>query len=212
MYIYTPTNVNVILTCLFSAYYYISIFRQRFCCVELFKKVYLILPAYQKFTAMSQKNILNVPVLMLCLIILTGCSKTESPQNDIREGMLAAVNKLRHEGCTCGDIYMPPVGELKWNASLATAADQHVKDMVSNNYFSHIAPDGSFPILRAQKAGYTGLYVGENIARGYTTIATVVNGWKNSEEHCKAMMDTLYLDMGAARLDDYWVLDFGRNQ
>jgi len=30
--------------------------------------------------------------------------------------------------------------------------------MVSNNYFSHIAPDGSFLILRAPKAGYTGLY------------------------------------------------------
>jgi uncharacterized protein YkwD len=105
---------------------------------------------------------------------------------------------------------MPPVAEVKWNSSLEAAANEHVNDMVSNNYFSHIAPDGSFPIIRAQKAGYTGLYVGENIARGYTTIADVMNGWISSEDHCKTMMDTLYSEMGAARQNDYWVQEFGR--
>nr|WP_294948786.1 CAP domain-containing protein [uncultured Mucilaginibacter sp.] len=156
--------------------------------------------------------IISVLIFTLFFMVVTGCSKEEQPKAGIRDEMLAAVNKLRHVGCMCGATYMPPVAELKWNTLLEAAADEHVKDMVNNNYFSHIAPDGSFPIVRAQKAGYTGPYVGENIARGYTNVAGVVLGWENSEEHCMAMMDTLYAEMGASRLNDYWVLDFGRPQ
>jgi uncharacterized protein YkwD len=34
--------------------------------------------------------------------------------------------------------------------------------------------------------------------------------WKNSEAHCKAMMDTLYKEFGAAEHSGYWVQEFGR--
>ena len=126
--------------------------------------------------------------------------------------MLNQVNALRQTGCQCGSVYMPPVAPLKWNAQLELAAEAHVKDMYTNNYFSHIAPDGSSPIQRAQNAGYTGQYVGENIARGYTDLSSVMTAWQNSESHCQAMMDSLYSEMGAARESDYWVQEFGRPQ
>jgi uncharacterized protein YkwD len=82
--------------------------------------------------------------------------------------------------------------------------------MYYNGYFGHIAPDGSSPIQRAQALGYSGDYVGENIARGYQNMTDVMNAWKNSPDHCQAMMDTLYKEMGAARLNDYWDQEFGR--
>jgi uncharacterized protein YkwD len=87
---------------------------------------------------------------------------------------------------------VPPV---KWNNILETAAAQHTEDMYVNNYFSHIAPNGSSPIQRAQADGYTGMYMGENIATGYNTVAQVMNAWEKSEDHCKAMLDSTYVDL-----------------
>ena len=148
---------------------------------------------------------------MLGLVLFYGCSKdmTTPVENLQSSSLLEQVNQLRQSGCQCGSIYMPPAPPLRWNAALEAAAEAHVTDMYINNYFSHIAPDGSSPIQRAQNAGYTGQYVGENIARGYATLPMVMNAWQNSEGHCQAMMDSLYSEMGAARESDYWVEEFG---
>jgi uncharacterized protein YkwD len=151
-----------------------------------------------------------------CLILFVSCIITACVDHDIlvhedlRTDLLQAINKLRENGCKCGNDMMPPVPALIWNNVLETAANNHVTDMYTNNYFSHLSRDGSPPITRAQQAGYEGEYVGENIARGYYRIADVMKAWQQSESHCKAMMDTLYREAGASQFKDYWVLDFGR--
>ena len=140
-----------------------------------------------------------------------GCRKTaEVTTQDLHIVMLNAINQLRETGCQCGAVYMPPVPDLTWNDTLETAAEDHLSDMYRNNYFDHIAPDGSSPVQRAQELGYTGDYVGENIARGYNSMEEVMNAFVNSQDHCQAMMDSLYKEMGAAWLNDYWDQEFGR--
>jgi uncharacterized protein YkwD len=149
--------------------------------------------------------------ILFSFILLIGCSKDEVvPVRDLSTQMLEAVNKLRREGCQCGTQYMPAVHELTWNDTLTLAASQHAKDMKDNNYLEHISPTGTSPIQRAIDAGYSGNYVGENIARGYYTFKQVMNAWKNSESHCTSMMDSLYYEMGAAQAGDYWDQEFGR--
>jgi uncharacterized protein YkwD len=153
-------------------------------------------------------------ILLLASVGLFNCSE-EDPiikKEDLRTELLAAVNELRTDGCQCGNDFMPPITALKWNDTLQQAAYNHAYDMYSNGYFSHLSEDGTPPIVRAMQAGYKGTYVGENIARGYQYIKDVVIGWKESESHCKAMMDTLYNEMGASKVGDYWVLDFGRSK
>ena len=150
--------------------------------------------------------------IILCFLFVA-CQKEQLPAPQHLEiEMLAAVNSLRQTGCLCGNTYMPPAPPLIWNDTLALAAASHVTDMYTHNYFAHIAPDGSSPIQRAIQAGYTGNYVGENIAMAYYTIPAVMEAWKQSEEHCKAMMDTLYKEMGAAETHGYWTQEFGRNE
>ena len=75
---------------------------------------------------------------------------------------------------------------------------------------SHISPGGTSPIQRAIVKGYTGKDVLENIAKGYTSIEPLMQAWQQSEEHCKAMMDSLQTEMGAANVNTYWVQEFGR--
>lgn len=43
-----------------------------------------------------------------------------------------------------------------------------------------------------------------------TTYHPADHAWKKSEDHCKAMMDSLYVDFGAARYNTIWVQEFGR--
>ena len=144
-------------------------------------------------------------------LYMSSCKKeTTADQGRLLPEMTDSVNALRSKGCHCGADSMPPVAPLIWNAQLAAAAAEHARDMYVNNYFSHISPQGTSPIQRAIQAGYTGMYVGENIAKGYPTISDVMLAWKNSEAHCAAMMDTLYKEFGAAEYSGYWVQEFGR--
>jgi uncharacterized protein YkwD len=148
-------------------------------------------------------------IYLISFLILVDCKKEINTTENISQDMLAEVNKLRKNGCQCGQDTMPPVRELKWNSILEEAALLHAKDMVEHNYFDHFGLDSSVPIQRAIELGYTGTAVGENIARGYTSISEVMQAWKSSEEHCKNMMDSSYYEMGAATTNEYWVQEFG---
>jgi uncharacterized protein YkwD len=138
------------------------------------------------------------------------CHEDPVTNPDVRNELLVQINTLRKTGCTCGTEWLPPVEELTWDEALADAALNHATDMYVKNYFNHISLDGSSPIQRAQNAGYSGDYVGEVIARKFSLTTDVVEAWKESESHCRALMDSLYKQMGGARKGDYWVVDLGR--
>jgi uncharacterized protein YkwD len=156
----------------------------------------------------------NIPRIVLIVSIVVGmlsCSDDETVQpEDIQTELLQAINILRTTGCTCGNDTMPPVNPVTWNDTLEHTAQDHAIDMYTYNYLNHLSRDGTPPIIRTQQAGYSGIYVGENIARGYFTVADVMKGWEESESHCKNMMDTTYTEIGASKIADYWVLDLGR--
>jgi uncharacterized protein YkwD len=149
-------------------------------------------------------------VLIITITLWPACKKEADVERVIKDEMLTAVNALRQKGCACGSNQMPPVKPVVWNDQLAEAALAHARDMDANNYFSHISPGGTAPIQRAIAKGYTGKYVLENIAKGYTSIEPLMNAWQQSEEHCKAMMDSLQTEIGAANVNTYWVQEFGR--
>ena len=148
-------------------------------------------------------------LMYLAVIIFNGCKHEVDTDINISQEMLNEVNKLRKNGCMCGQDSMPPVRELRWNSILEEAALLYAKDMYQHNYFDHKGLDSSLPIQRAERIGYKGVAVGENLARGYTSISEVMQAWKASESHCKNMMDSSYCEMGAATTNQYWVLEFG---
>jgi uncharacterized protein YkwD len=154
----------------------------------------------------------RIVVVIACFVFCRCSSDDEpvTPRENLQTGMLSAINELRISGCQCGNDFMPAVHPLRWNDTLQKAADNHARDMYSKGYFSHLSQDGKPPITRAMQVGYEGEYVGENIARNFTQMKDVIEGWKASESHCKTMMDTLYNEMGASSIGGYWVLDLGR--
>jgi len=148
---------------------------------------------------------------IVLLLFLIACKKDNSiPDGEIQVSMLDSVNKIRIAGCTCGTDIMLSVPPLSWNTFLLKSAEAHAKDMYKRNYFDHISLEGTSPIQRATAHGYTGTMAGENIGKGYRTIAEVMAAWKASESHCKAMMDARYIEFGAYSYNGYWVQEFGK--
>ncbi|MCD9574157.1 CAP domain-containing protein [Flavobacterium soyae] len=151
--------------------------------------------------------------ILLTFLLFISCSSDNDDtidDTDVTDSVLIEINKLRATGCKCGTDDMPPVPALVSNSLLAKTAVNYAHEMNTRNFFSHISPEGTSPIQRAAAAGYTGKYVGEVIARNYSTPAEVVTGWKNSEDHCKAMMSSTYVEMGAGKSGNIWVANLGQ--
>jgi uncharacterized protein YkwD len=126
---------------------------------------------------------------------------------DIRGEFLAAVNQARSVARVCGNTPFGPAPPVSWSDNLAMAAFLHSEDMALNGFFSHTGSDGSSAGQRMSRQGYPWRTYGENIAVGYPTVASVVQGWLGSEGHCRNMMDPAFTEIGAG----YAVGAFGGN-
>ncbi|SEW30179.1 Uncharacterized conserved protein YkwD, contains CAP (CSP/antigen 5/PR1) domain [Cognatiyoonia koreensis] len=106
--------------------------------------------------------------------------------------------------------------DVTYNAQLNTAAQRHADDMLENDYFSHTGLNGSSVGQRVQAAGYNFRRVGENIAAGYQTETSVLDGWVNSPGHQRNNIDPNFEEfgLGFARdgQDTRWVLVLGTEQ
>lgn len=159
---------------------------------------------------MSLKYVIYIVLISLLLFSCNSDNDTPIDETDVTDSVLIEINKLRATGCKCGADDMPAVPPLVSNPLLTKTAVSYAYDMNTRNYFSHISPEGTSPIQRASAVGYTGKYVGEVIARNYNSSAEVVIGWKNSEDHCKAMMSNIYVEMGAGKSGKIWVANLGK--
>ncbi len=127
----------------------------------------------------------------------------------VRAEMLATVNRER------AAHNVPPVRE---NAVLQAAAQGHADDMLARCYYGHDSPDGDAPLARAKRAGYDPQRIGENIARGQTSVAQVMENWMASPGHRENILNPAFEDAGfgfaLGRLRDgyevIWVQAFGK--
>lgn len=139
--------------------------------------------------------------------------------NAAQQALLDAHNEARSSGRYCGDNYYGAVAPVSWNCSLTEAAAGHNADMANAGFFSHTSSNGATLSDRALAAGYHYNYVGENIAAGYSSVASVMSGWLDSPGHCANIMSEHFTEMGAHRLNasgsdygSYWTVDFGKPQ
>lgn len=113
------------------------------------------------------------------------------------EEVLELTNEQRAQGATCGE-YGPfqPAPPLVMNAMLRCSSRLHSMDMGQQNYFAHDNPAGLDPFARMAAAGYVGVTMGENIAKGQQSPSEVVMGWMSSPGHCSNIMNAQYTEIG----------------
>jgi len=137
----------------------------------------------------------------------TSCAVISS--SDIQVKMLAYINEIRAQGCTCGSTYFPPASPLTWNFSLQQAAERHASDMSTNQTTTHTGSDGSTAPDRITAAGYSYLTWAESLATGYASIEEVMQAWMDSPGHCANILDSRLTEVGVAQENCYWVQVFG---
>lgn len=100
---------------------------------------------------------------------------------------------------------------VKVNAKLTEAAEAHSKDMAEHSNMSHSGSDGSSPGDRIERAGYSWSTYGENVAYGYGSAKSVMEGWMNSSGHRANILncDFKEIGVGLSGSDNYWTQDFG---
>ncbi len=87
---------------------------------------------------------------------------------------------------------------LTMNETLAEVASMKADYMFEKNFWAHNGPDGTTPWYFFKKAGYTYIYAGENLARGFNDSDEVVNAWMNSPTHRENMLSPHYKEIGFA--------------
>jgi uncharacterized protein YkwD len=159
--------------------------------------------------------------ILILSISIFSCKKEDLSSKDPANGgnnskynvdqslLLSLVNQVRKSGCNCGVTAMPPEAPLTWNDLLAQVALDHSLDMETNNYFAHNNLQGKTPGDRITAAGYHWKTFGENIAMGYGSEQAVMNGWLNSEGHCRNIMGKDFVEIGVGRSGNYWTMDLG---
>lgn len=82
------------------------------------------------------------------------------------------------------------------SAKLSNVARDKSKDMAHNNYFSHQSPTHGSPFDMMKAYGISYRTAGENIAKGYNSAASVVNGWMNSPGHRANILNSSFNTLG----------------
>ncbi|TJX15639.1 hypothetical protein E9840_02375 [Tissierella creatinini] len=101
---------------------------------------------------------------------------------------------------------------LKASSQLSDVARMKSKDMAENNYFSHTSPIYGSPFDMMKQFGISYRTAGENIAKGYLSPSSVMNGWMNSSGHRANILNASFgtIGVGAYQVGGtiYWTQMF----
>lgn len=107
--------------------------------------------------------------------------------NEIQFRMLDSVNALRQAA---------GVPQVALNPQLRAAAATHARDMSVQNRPWHFGSDGSSPIDRVTRVGYTGRLIGENISETYESELETLAAWMEMPDTRAVILDPRANQMG----------------
>lgn len=158
-------------------------------------------------------SILAVMALAACAVepLDTGDGRTKVYKISARDAAkiqfraLDSINSLRQAA---------GVGPLELNSQLNAAAATHARDMSLQNRPWHFGSDGSSPLDRVQRAGYTGQLKGENISETYETELETIAAWTNQPDTRDVLVDPSARNLGFAWFQEpngkiWWTLVTG---
>lgn len=110
---------------------------------------------------------------------------------------------------------------LSYNSQLEYSAQVYAERMAKEGFFGHVSPDGQTLKDRVSATGYydrsysadcgcvKGFVLGENLGRGQTTAAQVMEDWMKSSNHRAAILSADYTEIGIGVSGGIWVQHFG---
>ncbi|QUS36071.1 CAP domain-containing protein [Falsirhodobacter algicola] len=151
----------------------------------------------------------HLSLLALCgVVALSACSSTPAVQlgpdgqpvqraymiapgqeAEITYNLLDSMNTLRRAK------NLPP---LQLNSALIAASKTHARDMSVQNRPWHFGSDGSSPLVRANRVGYSGKLLGEDISETYQTETQTLGDWMGQQGTREVILNPEATDVGIA--------------
>ncbi len=130
---------------------------------------------------------------------------SEKDTGKIQLRMLDSINALRKAA---------GADPLQLDAKLNAAAATHSRDMSVQNRSWHFGSDGSSPLDRVSRTGYSGMMLGENISETYETELVTLAAWMDRSDTKDVILDPNAKNMGFAWHQDpngkiWWTLVTG---
>jgi len=137
-------------------------------------------------------------VLMLAFFIVRFDAADSASANKPPGSVLAYATEMSRGGLLAGTNAARSANGLSALAlhdQLNNSAQAKAQHMADNNYWAHVAPDGTQPWYFFGQAGYVYIRAGENLAYGFGTSQGAVDGWMNSPSHRANILGN-YADVG----------------
>lgn len=151
------------------------------------------------------------------LFVVAACTPPTDPNQQevfkIRKGdtskiqlrMLDAVNALRQSN---------GLNQVQLSSQLNASAKTHAIDISKQNRPWHFGSDGSSPLTRAARAGYSGNLVGENVSESFENDTETLQAWMRDPVTRSVILHPEAQYMGFGWYQEsygkiWWVQDFG---
>jgi len=142
--------------------------------------------------------------------------KPETPQESTNQSQTGnnAISSIEQEVARLVNIERQKAGlaPLTLSTELSKVARIKSQDMADKNYFSHTSPTYGDPFAMMKSFGIKYGYAGENIAKGYNSAESVMNGWMNSSGHRANILNPNFKTIGVgyvkANGTTYWTQMF----
>ncbi len=144
---------------------------------------------------LSPKALIAYSFIMLVIIALFRLVPVVAPgvlgyaSNIYYGDLLSNTNRVRQEH---------GLSTLRSSEILNEAARKKAEHMFANNYWAHVAPDGTAPWDFILNEGYDYSYAGENLAKNFNTSKQVVEAWFDSPSHRENLLNSNYDEIGFA--------------
>ena len=103
---------------------------------------------------------------------------------------------------------------IEFNVQLTSASATHARDMSIQGRPWHFGSDGSSPIDRVGRVGYTGEFLGETLSETYETELETLTAWLDQRDTRAIILDPRARDLGFSWYQEvngklWWVLTTG---
>lgn len=142
---------------------------------------------------------LQIPFLVFYPLFLSFLLIFISQFGTIRPGVLGIFSKINiQEVIEATNKVRAQNGEptFKTNDALNAAANQKAQDMVQSGYWAHISPTGKTPWDFIKENGYFYSVAGENLARDFYDVSSMISAWMASPSHRENILNKEFSEIG----------------
>ena len=130
---------------------------------------------------------------------------TDRDVPQIQARMRDAINTVRQQR---------GMGPIEYNLDLTSAAATQARDMSVQGRPWHFGSDGSSPIDRVRRVGYSGHFLGETISESYETELETLTAWLSQDDTRAIILDPRATELGFAWYQEqngklWWCLTTG---